>query len=130
MIVDSSAILAIALDEPEASRLVSAIIEAPKRHISSVNWLETMMVIESRAGSLAADDVLLILGQLAVEPLSFDEEQMREAHEAWRRYGKGRHPAALNLGDCCAYAASRVEGQPLLFKGKDFEKTDVEKALW
>ena len=130
MIVDSSAVLAIALDEPEASRLASAIIEAPTRHISSVNWLETMMVIESRAGSLAADDVLLILAQLAVEALPFDEEQMHQAHEAWRRYGKGRHPAGCTLGDCCAYAASKAEGRPLLFKGNDFEKTDVEKALW
>jgi len=130
MIVDSSAILAIAFQEPEASRLASAIVQAPERHISSVNWLETMMVIESRAGIQAADDVLLILGQLGVEALPFDAAQMHEAHEAWRRYGKGRHPAALNLGDCCAYAASKLEGRPLLFKGNDFEKTDVEKASW
>jgi ribonuclease VapC len=128
MIVDSSAILAIAFQEPEAGRFASAIVEATERHMSSVNWLETMMVIESRAGIQAADDVLLILGQLAVETLPFDEAHMHEAHEAWRRYGKGRHPASLNLGDCCAYAASKIEGRPLLFKGSDFEKTDVEPA--
>jgi ribonuclease VapC len=130
MIVDSSAILAIALQEPEARRFASAIVQAPKRHISSLNWLETMMVIESRAGIEAADDVVLILGQLAVETLPFDEAQMHEAHAAWRRYGKGRHSASLNLGDCCAYAASKIEGRPLLFKGNDFEKTDVDKAPW
>jgi ribonuclease VapC len=130
MIVDASAILAIAFQEPEAARFAAAIIDAPERHISSVNWLETMMVVESRAGALAADDTLLILGQLAVKTLPFDAAQMHEAHEAWRTYGKGRHPAALNLGDCCAYAASRIEGLPLLFKGNDFEKTDVEKAPW
>ena len=130
MIVDSSAILAIAFQEPEAVRLAAAIASAPERRILSVNWLETMMVVESRAGALAADDALLILGQLAVETLPFDAAHMHEAHEAWRRYGKGRHPAALNLGDCCAYAASRIEGQPLLFKGNDFGKTDVEKASW
>jgi len=130
MIVDSSAILAIALQEPEAGRFASAIVRAPERHMSSVNWLETMMVIEGRAGALAADDALLILGQLAVETLPFDAAHMHEAHEAWRRFGKGRHPAALNLGDCCAYAASKIEGRPLLFKGSDFEKTDVEKASW
>lgn len=130
MIVDSSAILAIAFQEPEAVRLAAAIASAPEQRISSVNWLETMMVVESRAGALAADDALLILGQLAVETLPFDAAHMHEAHEAWRRYGKGRHPAALNLGDCCAYAASRIEGQPLLFKGNDFGKTDVEKASW
>jgi len=55
---------------------------------------------------------------------------MHEAHEAWRRFGKGRHPASLNLGDCCAWSASKTEGRPLLFKGNDFEKTDVEKASW
>jgi ribonuclease VapC len=130
MIVDSSAVLAIAFQEPEAARLAAAIVNAPERRISSVNWLETMMVVEGRSGTLAADDALLILGQLAVETLPFDAAHMHEAHEAWRRYGKGRHPAALNLGDCCAYAASRIEGQPLLFKGNDFGKTDVEKAPW
>jgi len=130
MIVDSSAILAIAFQEPEAVRFASAIVQAPKRHISSVNWLETMMVIESRVGTQAADDVLLILSQLEVEALPFDEAHMHEAHEAWRRYGKGRHPAGLNLGGCCAYSASKIEGRPLLFKGNDFEKTDVEKASW
>ena len=130
MIVDSSAILAIAFQEPEAARFAAAILNATERRISSVNWLETMMVVESRAGALAADDALLILGQLAVETLPFDDAQMHEALEAWRNYGKGRHPAALNLGDCCAYAASRIEGLPLLFKGSDFEKTDVEKAPW
>jgi ribonuclease VapC len=130
MIVDSSAILAIALQEPEAARLASAIVHAPERHISRVNWLETMMVIESRAGIAAADDMLLIFGQLGIETLPFDAAHLHEAHEAWRRYGKGRRPASLNLGDCCAYATSRIEGRPLLFKGNDFEKTDVAKTSW
>jgi ribonuclease VapC len=130
MIVDSSAILAIAFQEPEAARFVSAIINAAERHISAVNWLETMMVVESRWGVEAADDALLMMGQLGVQPLPFDGVHMQEAHEAWRSYGKGRHPAALNLGDCCAYAASKIEGQPLLFKGNDFERTDVDKANW
>jgi ribonuclease VapC len=130
MIVDSSAILAIAFQEPEASRFAAAIINAPERHISAVNWLETMMVVESRAGTDAADGALLIMGQLGVQPLPFDTAHMHEAHEAWRSYGKGRHPAALNLGDCCAYAVSKIEGQPLLFKGSDFERTDVDKASW
>ena len=130
MIVDSSASVAIVLREPEATRFASAIVGAPERHISTVNWLETMMVVEARLDASAADDALLILGQLGVGTLPFDEAQMYEAQEAWRRYGKGRHPAALNLGDCCAYAASRTEGRPLLFKGSDFEQTDVDKASW
>ena len=130
MIVDSSAILAIAFAEPEASRFATAIARAPERQISSVNWFETMMVLESRSGTLAADDLLLILGQLGIQLLPLDAVHMHEAHEAWRRYGKGRHPASLNLGDCCAYAAAKVEGRPLLFKGEDFTRTDVEKASW
>lgn len=130
MIVDSSAIVAIACQEPEAERLVKAIVRAPERHISTVNWLETMMVMESRAGVAASDGALLILSQLAVGILPFDEAQMHEAHEAWRSFGKGRHPAGLNLGDCCAYAAAKIEGRPLLFKGRDFEKTDVARAEW
>ena len=88
------------------------------------------MVLESRSGTLAADDLLLILGQLGIQLLPLDAVHMHEAHEAWRRYGKGRHPASLNLGDCCAYAAAKVEGRPLLFKGEDFTRTDVEKASW
>lgn len=130
MIVDSSAVVAIVLDEPEAARLAAAIVNSPERHITGVNWLETMLVVESRAGASAADGALLILSQLAVGTLTLDSTHMQEAQDAWRRYGKGRHPAALNLGDCCAYAASRVEGRPLLFKGGDFDKTDVETAPW
>jgi ribonuclease VapC len=130
VIIDSSAIIAIAFQEPEAVRLAKAIARAPLRHMSSVNWLETMLVVESRFGHAAVDEVLLILGQFAVETLPFDSAHMHEAQEAWRRFGKGRHPAALNLGDCCAYAASTLERRPLLFKGNDFGKTDVQKAPW
>jgi ribonuclease VapC len=130
MIVDSSAILAIAFQEPEAGRFASAIVRSPERHISSVNWLETMMVMENHSGAAAVDDVRLVLNELAIGTLPFDEVHMHEALEAWRRYGKGRHPAALNLGDCCAYAASKVETRPLLFKGNDFSRTDVETASW
>jgi ribonuclease VapC len=77
------------------------------------------MLIESRAGIPAADDTLLILAQLEVEPLTFDAAHMHEAHEAWRRFGKGRHPASLNLGDCCAYSASKTE-QAVAFQGQRF----------
>jgi ribonuclease VapC len=130
MIIDSSAVLAIAFQEPEAERFATAIAEAPERAISAVNWLEVMMVVESRNGEESADDVLLILEQLGVETLAFDAGQAYEAREAWRRFGKGRHPAGLNLGDCCAYAAANIKGRPLLFKGRDFEQTDVAQAHW
>lgn len=130
MIIDSSALLAIALAEPDASRLASAIIAAPSRKISAVNWLETMMVLESRAGTAAADDMSLMLSELEVETIPFDRKQAVEARSAWQRFGKGRHPAALNMGDCCAYATSITTGEPLLFKGRDFPATDVRPADW
>ena len=130
MIVDSSAIVAIALQEPEAERMAAAILQSRERHISAVNWLETMMVLESRAGIAATDGALLILSQLSVGTLPFGEAHMQEAHEAWRRFGKGRHSASLNLGDCCAYAAAKIEDRPLLFKGVDFEKTDIARVRW
>lgn len=110
--------------------MASAIANAPQCHMSVVNWLETMLVVESRAGQAAADGTLLILSQLGVETLALNAMHMQEAQEAWRRYGKGRHPAALNMGDCCAYAASRLEDRPLLFKGGEFARTDVQKAAW
>lgn len=128
MVIDSSAILAISLLEPEALRLVKAIADADVRRMSAVNWLETLMVVESRQGVESADQTLLNLRDLDIELVPFDLEQMQEALLAWRRYGKGRHPAGLNLGDCCAYAAAITSGEPLLYKGADFQRTDVERA--
>ncbi len=88
------------------------------------------MVVEGRLGVESADDAQLILRELEVEALPFDREQMIEARAAWRRFGKGRHPAALNLGDCCAYAAALVTGDELLYKGDDFSKTDIAAVAW
>ncbi|MEO8128492.1 MAG: type II toxin-antitoxin system VapC family toxin [Bryobacteraceae bacterium] len=130
MTIDSSAILAIVFQEPEAQRMAAAIASATARHMSAVNWLEVLLVAEGRFGAESADDALLILQDLQVEPVPFDREQMLEARSAWRRFGKGRHPAALNLGDCCAYAAAVIHEQPLLYKGDDFPKTDIPPAEW
>ena len=130
MIIDSSAIIAIVFEEPEAVRMAIAITGATRRRMSAVNWLETLMVVEGRHGVESADDALLILRELEVEALPFDRDQMVEARSAWQRFGKGRHPAALNLGDCCAYAAALTTGDELLYKGGDFSKTDIETAAW
>jgi ribonuclease VapC len=130
MMIDSSSMLAIAFQEPEAERFASAIAAAPTRFMSTVNWLETLMAVEGRYGVESADDTLLILQSLAIQPLPFDREQMIEAHMAWRRFGKGQHPAALNMGDCCAYAAALAHAEPLLYKGHDFSKTDITAAEW
>lgn len=130
MVIDSSAILAIVLQESEARRMAEAIARAPGRRMSAVNWLETLMVVEARHGVESADEALLILRDLEIQAVPFDLDQMHEARAAWRRFGKGRHPAGLNLGDCCAYAAAITSGEPLLCKGEDFQKTDVELAAW
>jgi ribonuclease VapC len=128
--IDSSAILAIAFQEPEAERMATAIAAASTRKMCTVNWLETLMVVEGRYGPESADDTLLLLQELGVEPISFDRNQMVEARTAWRRFGKGHHPASLNLGDCCAYAAAVTTAEPLLFKGNDFPQTDISRAEW
>src|SRR3982751_4178810 len=86
--------------------------------------------LDRRYGAESADDALLIMQSLDIQPLVFDREQMTEARAAWRRFGKGRHPAALNLGDCCAYAAALTRAEPLLYKGQDFSKTDITAAEW
>ena len=130
MIIDSSAILAIVFAEPEAERMASAIATASRRRMSTVNWLETLMLVEGRHGAESADDAQLILRELEVEALPFDREQMIEARAAWRRFGNGRHTAALNLGDCCAYAAALTTRDELLFKGDDFPKTDIAPFAW
>ena len=83
------------------------------------------MVVEGRLGAAPGDDALLILRELEVEAVPFDLEQMDVARGAWRRLGKGRHPAARNLEDCCAYALAPVRSEALLFKGVDFARTDI-----
>ena len=128
--IDSSAILAIVFQEPEAERIAQAIAASAVRGMSAVNWLETLLVVEGRHGAESADDALLILQDLEVEAVTFDREQMLEARAAWRRFGKGRHRAGLNLGDCCAYAAAVTRNEPLLYKGEDFSLTDVGRAEW
>jgi len=130
VIVDSSALLAVVWNEPEAERLARALQAAPMRRIGVVNWFESMMVAEGRSGAASARALLLTLADLDIQPLAFDQDQMLAAYGAWQRFGKGRHPARLNLGDCCAYAAAVVSGEPLLFKGDDFARTDVNAAPW
>jgi ribonuclease VapC len=130
MVIDSSALLAIVFQEPEARRMAEAIASAPVRRMSAVNWLESLLVVEARHGGESADATLLLIRDLDIEAVPFDLEQMHEARCAWQRFGKGRHPAALNLGDCCAYAAAITSGEPLLYKGEYFQKTDVDQAPW
>ena len=129
MVIDSSAVLAILLAEPERERFFQAIAADPVRLISSVNALEASMVIENRQHRAGGRELDLLLHRSGVEVVASTAEHFEVAREAWRRFGKGNHPASLNLGDCFAYALSQVSGEPLLFKGNDFSQTDVTPAL-
>ena len=128
MIIDTSAILSILLREPDAERFARAITAASSRRISAATLLETTIVLESRSGPASAHelDAFLTRAQIGLEPVT--PEQAQTARQAWRRFGKGNHPAGLNFGDCFAYALAQATREPLLFKGGDFELTDILAA--
>jgi len=128
MTLDTSAVLAILQDEPERTEFVSLIEQAPRRLMSTVSVLEAAMVLEGRLGEDAGLDLDLFLLRASVETVPFDAEQLQLARTAFRRFGKGRHAAGLNFGDCAAYALAQWSGEPLLFKGADFAATDVDRA--
>ena len=125
MIIDSSAVIAILFDEPEREKITRAIGDDERRFMSAATLLEASIVVEAKRGEHAGRELDLLLHRADVEVVPFDTEQSRVAMTAWRRFGKGRHPAALNFGDCFAYALAAVTGEPLLFSGTDFAKTDV-----
>ncbi len=129
MIIDTSAVLAILLGEADADRYEEAIAAAWPRRMSVVALLEAAMVIESRGGVTAGHELDVLLEKASVELVPVTPEQAAAARHAWRRFGKGNHPARLNFGDCFAYALANVTGEPLLFKGDDFARTDIEAAL-
>ena len=125
MVIDSSAVIAILLGEPEAPRLAHAIAAAPARLMSSFSALECALVIEAKKGEAGGRELDLLLLRAGVEVSAFDVDQQEIARDAWRRFGKGRHPAGLNIGDCCAYALAVAAREQLLFKGTDFTQTDL-----
>ena len=128
MILDTSAVLAILFGEEDADQFDVAIASAERRRMSAGNLLETAIVLEGRRGA-AAEHVLdsyLRVAEIDVEPVTVAHAQA--ARRAWRRFGKGNHPAGLNYGDCFAYALAEASGEPLLFKGGDFALTDIEAA--
>jgi ribonuclease VapC len=128
MILDTSAVMAVLQDEPERREFNEAIEAAPVVRISAPTYVEASLVVEARFGAegLLAFDRLLELASVQME--AFDSVQAKAARDGFTRYGKGRHPAGLNLGDCFSYALARVVGEPLLFKGDDFSQTDVAVA--
>ena len=128
MIVDSSALLTVLLREPDSERYETAIATAAGCRMSAVNLLETSIVVEGRGGAAAGHELDTFLERAGIEPAPVTTEQVRVARIAWRRFGKGNHPARLNVGDCFAYALAKSAGEPLLYKGDDFSRTDIEAA--
>jgi ribonuclease VapC len=121
--------VAILQDDPERHRFNEAIEQAPHRLLSAANLLEISIVVESRHGAEGIRELDLFLQAAQVETVSVDPAQALAAREAFRRFGKGRHAAGLNFGDCFAYALAVVRDEPLLFKGEDFPLTDVIAAV-
>lgn len=128
MVLDTSALVAILGDEPERSAFIRAIEAADTRNLSVASFLEASMVIESRYGADGLRDLDLLIAKAGIELVPVDEDQAYIARAAFRTYGKGRHPAGLNFGDCFAYALAKSSGEPLLFKGLDFPLTDVTQS--
>jgi ribonuclease VapC len=129
MVVDTSALIAIFLNEPERKHFLDLILKAEKRLISAANVLEAGIVLESKRGEAAGREFDLFAVRIGLEIVPVDADQIEIARSAWRSYGKGRHSAGLNFGDCFAYALAKSFGEKLLAKGEDFALTDIELCL-
>jgi ribonuclease VapC len=126
MVLDTSAVVAILRNEADRDVLLQAIESDPVRLFSAVSEVEAGMVLESRAGPEAGAALDLFLYKAQVKVMPFDSRQSEIARRAWRKFGKGNHPARLNFGDCCVYALARVTGERILCKGQDFARADCD----
>jgi ribonuclease VapC len=126
MVIDTSAILAILQNEPERRKFNEAIEAAETRSISTASFVEISIIVESRFGADGVRDLDLFMAKAQITLVPVDEDQAQLARQGFQKYGKGRHPAALNFGDCFSYGLARSVDDALLFKGNDFSQTDVE----
>ena len=129
MIVDASAILAVLFDEPEKAEFRDLLLMTPELAMSPVNYLEASVRADDRRHPAKGPQLDVLLAEFEVQVVEITEKQAQLARDAYKRFGKGNHPAKLNLGDCFAYALSKTRNEPLLFKGDDFRQTDLEAAL-
>jgi ribonuclease VapC len=125
LVIDTSALIALLGMEPEAARLAQAIEADPQRLLSAATLVEASIALESRRGEAAVRELELLLARAGVQIEAVTAEQAELARVAWRRFGRGRHPAGLNYGDCFSYALARASGEALLFKGENFALTDI-----
>jgi len=125
MVIETSALVSMLTDEPEAQRFEAAVAADPVRLMSTASYLEAAIVIEQRFGEPGGRELDLWLHRADVDLVAVDADQAEVARSAYRRFGKGHGPAGLNYGDCFAYALAKVSGEPLLYKGDDFANTDI-----
>jgi len=129
MVIDTSAVIACLFSEPECDAFAEAIDADPVRLISVVGFVEASMVLLGRKRAEGLSDLRAFLDDGEIQRVAVDARQADLAVDAFRRFGRGRHPAALNIGDCFAYALAKATGEKLLFKGGDFARTDVASAI-
>jgi ribonuclease VapC len=129
IVIDSSVLVAILRDEPGRPMFIDAIVDHGEPCISAATYVEASMVMELRFGDRGGREIDTLLDDVGIATLPFDQAQAKLAREAFRRFGKGRHRAALNFGDCFAYALAKTLDAPLLFKGDDFALTDLKRAI-
>ncbi|MEE8188820.1 MAG: type II toxin-antitoxin system VapC family toxin [Kiloniellales bacterium] len=130
MVIDTSAIAAILFAEGDAERYAEVIAGDQIRLVSAGTVLECSLVVEGELGEEGGRELDLLVLRAGIETIAFSADQLSIARHAFRTFGKGRHPAGLNYGDCFSYALSKSSGEPLLFKGADFSKTDVRPVLF
>jgi len=128
MVIDTSALLAVLFNEPEADDIEIALDGDPVRLVSAASLLETAIVVEARLGEAGGRELDLLVHKARIEAVAVTPEQVEVARSAWRRFGRERHDASLNFGDCFAYALAATTAEPLLFKGQGFGKTDVQRV--
>ena len=129
MVVDTSALIAILFGEPEALTFTRSIADASRKLMGVLNALETGIVVEARKGEAGGRELDLLIHRAQIEIVAMNADQSELARAAWRKYGNKSHPAGLNIGDCCAYALAKYSEEPLLFKGNDFNQTDIQSAI-
>lgn len=130
MVVDTSALVAILLGEPQSEALARAIAADSRRLLSAFSALEAYIVITAKKGEAGGRELDLLLHRCQIETVSFNADQTELARKGWLSYGKGRHPAGLNIGDCCSYGLAKYSGEPLLFVGDDFQLTDLQAVAY